>query len=107
MRGRVLALQAMVFLGSTPIGGPIVGWICEQFGPRYGVAVGAVAALGAGVWGLMKAKQCAPAEALTPTDAAKSVEVAMADLDDDTSDADEQRAPEPVAQGTRTVLPTS
>ena len=27
MRGRVLALQAMVFLGSTPIGGPIVGWV--------------------------------------------------------------------------------
>ena len=34
MRGRVLALQAMVFLGSTPIGGPILGWICEQFGAR-------------------------------------------------------------------------
>ena len=111
MRGRVLALQAMVFLGSTPIGGPIVGWICEEFGPRYGVAVGAIAALGAGVWGLMKAKQCAPAEPLTPSDAAKSVEVAIADLDDDTSDADREcappRAPTPAAQGTRTVLPTS
>jgi MFS family permease len=52
MRGRVLALQAMVFLGSTPIGGPIVGWICQQYGPRYGVAVGAIAALGAGAWGM-------------------------------------------------------
>ena len=46
MRGRVLALQAMVFLGSTPIGGPIVGSIAETFGARYGVALGAVAALG-------------------------------------------------------------
>ena len=53
MRGRVLALQAMVFLGSTPIGGPIVGWVCENFGARYGVAVGA-AALGAGGWGLVR-----------------------------------------------------
>ena len=33
MRGRVLALQAIVFLGSTPIGGPIVGWISEHIGP--------------------------------------------------------------------------
>jgi MFS family permease len=52
MRGRVLALQAMVFLGSTPIGGPIVGWICQTYGARYGLAVGALAALGAGLWGL-------------------------------------------------------
>jgi MFS family permease len=53
MRGRVLALQAMLFLGSTPIGGPITGWICEQWGARYGVAIGAVAALGAGTWGIL------------------------------------------------------
>jgi MFS family permease len=52
MRGRVLALQAMVFLGSTPIGGPIVGWISDSLGPRYAVGLGAVAALGAGAWGL-------------------------------------------------------
>lgn len=53
MRGRVLALQAVVFLGSTPIGGPIVGWISQQFGARLGVGVGAAAALGAGTWGLL------------------------------------------------------
>ena len=34
MRGRVLALQAIVFLGSTPIGGPIVGAVAEYVGPR-------------------------------------------------------------------------
>ena len=34
MRGRVLALQAMVFLGSTPIGGPILGYVSQHFGPR-------------------------------------------------------------------------
>jgi MFS family permease len=47
MRGRVLALQAIVFLGSTPIGGPILGAVCEAFGARMGFVVGGVAALGA------------------------------------------------------------
>jgi len=51
MRGRVLALQAMVFLGSTPIGGPILGAICEAFGARAGLAVGSAACLGAAGWG--------------------------------------------------------
>ena len=52
MRGRVLALQAMVFLGSTPIGGPLVGAVCDRFGARAGVALGGAAALVAGVCGL-------------------------------------------------------
>jgi hypothetical protein len=51
MRGRVLALQAIVFLGSTPIGGPIVGYICDVFGPRAGLVVGGIAALVAAGWG--------------------------------------------------------
>jgi len=57
MRGRVLALQAMLFLGSTPIGGPIVGWISQQYGARYAIGVGAAAALGAGIWGLVWARR--------------------------------------------------
>ncbi|MEN9593558.1 MAG: hypothetical protein RLY23_41 [Actinomycetota bacterium] len=56
MRGRVLALQAMVFLGSTPIGGPILGWICERYGARWGIAVGAAAALSAGLWGMSRVR---------------------------------------------------
>jgi len=52
MRGRVLALQAMLFLGSTPIGGPIVGWVAEEFGARWSVALGALACAVAGAWGL-------------------------------------------------------
>jgi MFS family permease len=43
MRGRVMALYGLVFLGSTPIGGPIVGWISQHWGPRYGLAVGGIA----------------------------------------------------------------
>jgi MFS family permease len=52
MRGRVLALQAIVFLGSTPIGGPILGWVSEHFGARAGVVIGGVAAIIAGVYGV-------------------------------------------------------
>jgi hypothetical protein len=51
MRGRVLALQAMVCLGSALVGGPIVGAVSEALGPRMGVLVGAVAACGAAVYG--------------------------------------------------------
>ncbi len=54
MRGRVLALQAMLFLGSTPVGGPIVGWVSDAFGARYAIGLGAIAALGAGAWGYTK-----------------------------------------------------
>jgi len=52
MRGRVLALQAMVFLGSTPIGGPILGYVSQRFGPRSGVVIGGVAAIVAGIYGM-------------------------------------------------------
>ena len=45
MRGRVMALYSIVFLGSTPIGAPLVGWIADVAGPRAGLLVGAVAAL--------------------------------------------------------------
>jgi MFS family permease len=50
MRGRVMSLYAIAFLGSTPIGGPIVGWISQQWGPRVGFAIGGVAALAATAW---------------------------------------------------------
>ncbi len=57
MRGRVLALQAMVFLGSTPIGGPILGAVCDRFGARAGVLVGAVGCYAAAAYGLRAARQ--------------------------------------------------
>jgi MFS family permease len=47
MRGRVMALYSVVFLGSTPIGAPLVGWLAEVAGPRVGMALGAIAALAA------------------------------------------------------------
>jgi MFS family permease len=79
MRGRILALQAMVFLGSTPIGGPILGAICERFGARYGLAVGAVATLGAAAYGLLVVRRD---QALPVTDDVLTEALAGADPGD-------------------------
>ena len=43
MRGRVMALWAMVFLGSTPVGAPLTGFIAAQFGVRLALALGGAA----------------------------------------------------------------
>jgi MFS family permease len=48
MRGRVNALFSVVFLGSTPIGGPVAGWVAEHFGVRAGLGLGAVSTALAG-----------------------------------------------------------
>jgi MFS family permease len=45
MRGRVMALYSIVFLGSTPIGAPLMGWLAQTAGPRAGLVAGAAAAL--------------------------------------------------------------
>jgi len=54
MRGRVMALWGVVFLGSAPIGGPIVGWVGEYIGPRWGLGIGGIAAMvAAGIGALL------------------------------------------------------
>ncbi len=55
MRGRVMSLWFVAFQGSTPIGGPIIGWVMGEFGARAGLGVGAVTCLivalaGLAVW---------------------------------------------------------
>jgi MFS family permease len=45
MRGRVMALYSLVFLGSTPLGGPLMGWLAGVSSPRVALAVGGVAAM--------------------------------------------------------------
>ena len=51
MRGRVMGLWAVAFQGSTPIGGPLIGWIISLTDARAALAVGGVAALGAAALG--------------------------------------------------------
>ena len=50
MRGRVMALWAIVFLGSTPIGAPLIGFLAGRYGARFALGVGGVAALSVAVW---------------------------------------------------------
>jgi MFS family permease len=57
MRGRVMALYMAIFMGTTPIGAPIVGWIGEAWGPRWTILFGglvsiatAAAAIGFLMW---------------------------------------------------------
>src|SRR5215210_8578992 len=57
VRGRVMALWSVVYLGSTPVGGPIVGFVSEHAGPRAGLALGAVATLATGAGLLMAASR--------------------------------------------------
>ncbi|HET8862648.1 MAG TPA: MFS transporter, partial [Solirubrobacterales bacterium] len=47
MRGRVMALYSIVFLGSTPIGAPLTGWLSEAYDPRAALLLAAVAGLSA------------------------------------------------------------
>lgn len=51
MRGRVMSFWAVAFLGTTPIGGPIIGWISDHESPRVGLAVGGLAAIVAALYG--------------------------------------------------------
>ena len=69
MRGRVMALFTVAFMGSTPVGAPIVGYIGQHFGARYSIAIGGVAALFAGAYGLFHASRRPAAIAETTPDA--------------------------------------
>jgi MFS family permease len=66
MRGRVMALWSVVYLGSTAFGGPIVGWVSEHGGPRAGLALGALAAFATGACLLMAAPGEAAPRATPP-----------------------------------------
>ena len=47
MRGRVMALYSVVFLGSTPIGGPLAGWLAEAYDPRVALLLAGISGLSA------------------------------------------------------------
>jgi len=67
MRGRVMALWTVSVIGTTPVGGPVIGWIGEHIGARWGLGVGAASAVGMGLWGRWQARRragVAPAAAV-------------------------------------------
>ncbi|GAB3490503.1 MFS transporter [Flexivirga lutea] len=59
MRGRVMALYMAIFMGGTPAGAPVIGWIGTAFGARWTILVGSVATaitVGAVMFYLMRSK---------------------------------------------------
>jgi MFS family permease len=52
MRGRVMALWALAWQGSTPLGGPLVGWIAQDFGARWSLVAGGLPTLLCGLLAL-------------------------------------------------------
>ncbi|MFI0434044.1 MAG: MFS transporter, partial [Candidatus Nanopelagicales bacterium] len=43
MRGRVMGIYALVFFGGNPVGGPLLGWVSNSWGPRWGLVGGGLA----------------------------------------------------------------
>jgi len=66
MRGRVMALYSIVFLGSTPIGGPLSGWLAETIDPRAALVMAGVAGIVAGLLARTAFTRAATDPALTP-----------------------------------------
>jgi MFS family permease len=42
MRGRVMGIYTLLFMGGTPLGSPLVGWVAETFGARWSIALGGI-----------------------------------------------------------------
>ncbi len=47
-----MAIFLAIALGGTPLGAPIVGWVADRFGPRWGLGVGAAAGFAAAIVGV-------------------------------------------------------
>ena len=75
LRGRVMALYLMIFMGGTPLGAPVVGWVGETFGARWTlVGGGLITLLGVGVATLVYlARDRARQRVLTPVGAPGSL----------------------------------
>src|SRR3984957_4434684 len=64
MRGRVMALWAVAFMGTTPIGGPLIGWITSETNARVGLGVGAASCFVAAAIGWYRVRRYRAREAL-------------------------------------------
>lgn len=69
MRGRIMALWAVAVMGSTPLGGPLAGAVCQYFGARSGLILGSVACFAAAAIGALALSSQTKRDALSGTDA--------------------------------------
>ncbi len=60
MRGRVMALWLVAFMGTTPLGGPVAGWVSSTFGARWGLVLGALACFAAAAIGAASHRRPTP-----------------------------------------------
>ena len=60
MRGRVMSLWFVAFQGSTPIGGPVIGWVMAELGARAGLGVGGVTCLVVALLGFLAMRRLTP-----------------------------------------------
>jgi MFS family permease len=74
MRGRVMSLWAVAFLGSTPIGGPVAGAVAQHVGARWGLGLGAVACALAAALGALGVRKVRLATVVTTAEAVDSEE---------------------------------
>ena len=59
MIGRVLSIQTVLLIGTTPIGGPILGLLADSVGPRFPIFIGGIGALVAAAFGVLTARRVA------------------------------------------------
>ncbi|MCG7424571.1 MFS transporter [Kocuria rhizophila] len=67
MRGRVMSLYMAIFMGGTPIGAPVVGWLTDTFGARWGMGSAVLAGLVGALIGAWFAWRHVPARSGAPT----------------------------------------
>ena len=67
MQGRVMALWSVSFLGTTPIGGPLIGVVGEHAGARWALLIGGLAAIVAAGVGLRAVRRQAETETTEQT----------------------------------------
>src|SRR6202020_1830777 len=73
MRGRVISLWQVAFQGTTPVGGPAIGWIIALSDPRIGLAGGGVSCFAAAIGGgalARRYRRAGPADSIEPAGAA-------------------------------------
>lgn len=59
VRGRVVSIVLAIFLGTTPLGAPLVGWVADAFGPRWALALAAASGLAAALLGAWYCRRAA------------------------------------------------
>ena len=105
MRGRVMALWAVAFLGSTPIGGPIAGAVAQTFGARWGLVMGALACFGGAAIGLIALSRSTDVRADRADRADGAAEAQKAADDDNPVEAETEPGLAPAANASLSAEP--